>query len=88
MNTIPVISLSDCTWFKDRKVLTYPSSSTVRVGTKQFFVKSHTTGREIRFAVINEYDKLFDQDQWDGEQQIYRPTTTCAVDHLIVYNQG
>ena len=39
----------------------------------KFFVKSHHTGRIVLFQPVDENDAMFDQDQWDGEQQIYKP---------------
>jgi hypothetical protein len=33
-------------------------------------------------------DVLFDEDGWDGEQQVYRPLGNVpGVDHMVIYNQ-
>jgi len=51
-------------------------------------VHSEKTGKDVRFVVVGEHDVLFDQDQWDGEQQIYRPMGHVpTVDHLVIYHQ-
>lgn len=53
----------------------------------EFFVHSHFTDKEVRFTAIGEHDVLFDQDQWDGEMQIYRPVGGLPnVDHMIIYH--
>lgn len=83
---IPVISLSVCDYDKSRKVLKMASEYIGMPST--FFVRSHHTGKEVRFVTVNSADVLFDEDQWDGEQQIYRPLGHVpGVDHLVIYNQ-
>lgn len=50
-------------------------------------VTSHITGREIIFSVVIPEDPLFDQDQWDGEQQVYRPNEHIRnVESLVIYH--
>ena len=83
---IPTVSLELCEFDKVQKVLKL--SSKHMGAPKTFFVKSHHTGKEVRFVAIGPEDKLFDQDQWDGEQQIYRPVGNVPnVDHMVIYNQ-
>ena len=88
VDNIPVVDLRKCDYDKQRKVLKLASEY---IGMpSQFFVESHYTGRVIRFVPVGPEDKLFDQDQWDGEQQIYRPVDGEAVtnvDHLVIYHQ-
>ena len=81
--TIPSVELSICDFDKARKVLKLSSQE---VGMpRELMVVSHHTGKEVRFVVIGPEDKLYDQDQWDGEQQIYRPTSVSTnVDHLVI----
>lgn len=83
---IPTISLRLCEYNKDRKILTLASE---HIGMpRQFFVYSHHTDKEVRFVAVGPEDKLFDQDQWDGEQQIYRPVGVVPnVDYLMIYHQ-
>ncbi len=46
------------------------------------------TGRLVRFHCIDSSDPLFDEDQWDGMQQIYRPEIILPkVDHLVVVSE-
>lgn len=82
---IPTVSLHLCEYRKDRKVLALASEY---MGMpREFFVVSHKTGKEFRFVAVDKYDVLFDQDQWDGEQQIYRPVGHCpTVDHAVIYH--
>ena len=85
MREIPVVGLEKCEYDKSRKVLKLVSEY---VGMpKTFFVRSHHTGKEVRFVVVGPEDRLFDQDQWDGEQQVYRPLGNVpGVDHMVIYH--
>lgn len=83
---IPTVSLKLCEYDKSRKVLKLASEYFGMPLT--FFVESHHTGKQVRFVPVTPADKLFDQDQWDGEQQIYRPLGNVpGVDHMVIYNQ-
>lgn len=81
---IPVVSLEVCEYRKDKRVLLMSDS---HIGMPlTFFVKSHKTGKEVRFIPVRPGDALFDPDQWDGEQQIYRPLGMVdSVDHLVIH---
>lgn len=83
---IPVVDLKLCEYNKTRKVLKLASE---HIGMpNEFMVRSHHTGKEVRFTVVNEHDVLFDEDGWDGEQKIYRPIGNVPnVDHMVIYNQ-
>ena len=86
MKDTPQVCLSKCEYDKKRKVLKFASGYFGM--PHNFFVRSHITGKEVRFVAVGPEDKLFDQDQWDGEQQIYRPLGNVpGVDHLVIYNQ-
>ena len=80
---IPLVGLVDCDFDKERKVLKLSSNF---VGMpRELMVVSHHTGKEVRFVVIGPEDKLYDHDQWDGEQQIYRPTSVSTnVEYLVI----
>ena len=81
-----VVSLELCEYDKTRKVLKLASEYFGMPLT--FYVRSHHTGKEVRFVPVNPADKLYDPDQWDGEQQIYRPVGAVpGVDHMVIYNQ-
>lgn len=83
---IPTVSMTLCEYDKSRKVLKMASEYIGMPNT--FFVESNHTGKVVRFVVVNEYDVLFDQDGWDGEQKIYRPLGNVpGVDHMVIYNQ-
>lgn len=85
MKPIPTVSLELCEYDKSRKVLKLASECIGMPMT--FFVQSHHTGKEIRFVPVTPADKLFSQDQWDGEMQIYRPLGNVpGVDHMIIYH--
>ena len=52
------------------------------------YVKSHYTNNQVTFKPIKETHNDFDQDQWDGEQQIYEPIYTGVkvnVKTLVIY---
>jgi hypothetical protein len=83
--SIPTVELAVCDYNKERKVLTLTSD--VIGKPREFMVKSHHSGKEVRFVVIGPEDKLYDEDQWDGEQQIYRPTSVSTnVEYMVIYN--
>lgn len=83
---IPTVSLQLCEYDKRRKVLKLASEYFGMPRT--FFVKSHHTGKEVRFVAVGPEDRLFDQDGWDGEMQVYRPLGDVpGVDHMVIYNQ-
>ena len=52
-------------------------------------IRSDYTDKVIMFAPVQPGDPLFDQDQWDGEQMIYRPMSDdkINVDYLVIFNQ-
>ena len=85
MFEIPSVSLKLCEYDKERKVLKLASEY---FGMPlSFFVESHHTGKVVRFAPVTPANKLFDPDQWDGEQQIYRPLGDVpGVDHMVIYH--
>jgi hypothetical protein len=85
MTTIPTVALKLCEYDKSRKVLKLASEYFGMPRT--FFVKSHHTGKEVRFVTVGPEDRLFSQDGWDGEMQIYRPVGNVpGVDHMVIYH--
>ncbi len=82
----PTVDLSLCEYDKQRKVLKLASEYFGMPLT--FYVKSHHTGKVVRFVPVNPADPLYDEDHWDGEQQIYRPVEgNTKVDYMVIYNQ-
>lgn len=83
---VPEISLEKCEYDKTRRVLKLSSEYFGMPVT--FDVRSHHTGKTIRFFPVSLGDPLFDEDQWDGEQRIYRPVSpTSGVDYMVIYHQ-
>ena len=85
--TFPTVSLELCEYDRQNRVLKLSSR---HVGMPiTFFVRSHKTGKEVRFVPVTPADVLFDQDQWDGEQQIYRPLgDVSSIDYMVIYHQS
>lgn len=81
----PVVDLKYCEYDKGRKVLKLASEF---VGMpRALAIKSHHTDKIVCFKPVGEDDVLFDEDGWDGEQQIYRPIGNVpGVDHLVIYH--
>lgn len=82
---IPTVSLSSCEFKKDKKVLLMNS---IVVGMpRELFIESNITGKVVRFVAVGPHGVLYDEDGWDGEQQVYRPMANGVnVDHLIIFN--
>lgn len=56
---------------------------------REFTVVSHHTGRKVKFTPITEEHPEFDEDGWDGEQMVYRPTEYIpGVQTCVIYNQS
>lgn len=83
MNTV---SLELCEYRKGTRVLTLASEFFGM--PREFFVRSHLTDRVVKFTVVTPSDSLYSEDQWDGEEQIYRPVEHLPnVDYMVIYNQ-
>ena len=80
------VSLDLCDYDKERKVLKLTSD---HIGKpSEFYVKSHHTQKRVLFKPVQPGDVLYDEDHWDGEQQIYRPVEKLPnVDYMVIYNQ-
>lgn len=86
MNSIPTVDLKWCEYDRQRRVLRLASEYFGM--PDQFFVRSHHTGKTVRFRAVTSEDLLYDPEGWDGEQQIYRPTSVVPnVDHMVIYHQ-
>ena len=83
---IPVVELSKCDFRAHCGKLTLASEY---VGMPPAIrIRSHHTGRTVLFMPVQPNDPLFDQDQWDGEQMVYRPAEpTNNAKVLVIYNQ-
>jgi hypothetical protein len=86
MNNIPTVDLYRCIYRKEQKYLSLPSEYFGM--PSEFYVKSHHTGKCVRFVCVQPGHPLFDEDQYDGEQQVYVPVEHIKnVDHMVIYNQ-
>jgi hypothetical protein len=85
--TIHTIDLRHCEYNKNLKILKVSSEIFSGSFPSQFFVRSHHTNKEVMFVPVGPQDRLFDQDGWDGEQQIYRPIGNVPnVDYMVIYH--
>lgn len=81
-----MVSTAQCQYDRSRRVLTLASEAIGMPST--FWVRSHHTRKIVRFVTVDQNDRLFDQDGWDGQQQVYRPVGDVpGVDHMVIYNQ-
>lgn len=84
---IPMVDLKLCEYHKSGKYLALASEYFGMPA--EFAVRSHHTGKVVTFKAVQPGDPLFDEDSWDGEQCIYRPTSIVPnVDHMVIYNQS
>jgi len=80
-----MVSTAQCEYKKAGRYLTL--SSEVIGMPSEFWVRSHHTGKIVKFVAVQPGDRLFDEDGWDGTQQIYRPTVPVPnVDYMVIYN--
>lgn len=86
MSNTPFINLSSCDFNKKENKLTVCSEL---VGMpRELIVHSDYTGKDVVFRVIGPEHPQYDEDQWDGEQQIYRPLSPAGrVKTLVIYHQ-
>jgi hypothetical protein len=81
-----MVSTKQSVYHKTRRILSI--SSEVIGMPPEFWVRSHHTGKIIKFTAVQPGDPLFDQDGWDGEQCVYRPTVAVPnVDHMVIFNE-
>lgn len=79
------LDLGDCDYNKVRKTLSLGVSGgrfPVEVS-----VHSHHTNRTIRFVRVQPGHPAWDEDGWDGEQQVYAPVAALPnVETLTLYH--
>lgn len=87
------VQLSQCEFHRERRQLSIQSKNLLRDPTRGGFprevlVHSHHTGREILFRPVGPEHRLYDEDHWDGEQQIYAHAEAGVrnVETLVVYH--
>ena len=92
------VPLSSCEYDKQRRTLciAYKDLPVRRFSDWGFpltvNIHSEKTGRTVQFYPVGPNDPLYSEDQWDGEQQIYRPYVVDGprvvletVDHLVIH---
>lgn len=71
-----VFNLADLVYNKTTKTILIPRSKVVVNGAwwpKYVKIKSHKTNRVVTFFPVEPGHPKFDEDYWDGEQQVYAP---------------
>ena len=83
---IPLIDLNKCEY--EPKLGQLKLASEYAGIPNAIRIHSHHTGRTVLFRPIMENHPMFDQDNWDGEQQIYEPVDVLKnVQTLVIYHQ-
>ena len=81
-----IINLTYCKW---QKSLNQISSVWNKGFPASVHVFSQTSGSFREYRPVDFSDPRFDQDQWDGEQQIYRTTEpTKQAEYLVLYHDN
>ena len=70
-HTIETASLRDFSWNSRRRELHGYSEIFAGDFPKEILVVSHHTNRMLTFRPVGPGHRLFDEDGWDGEQQVY-----------------
>lgn len=105
--SVPLVPLSICKYEKQKRILSlaykdlkdvpaaHPKNVPVRFMNgfpARVNIHSEKTGRTVSFYPVGPNDRLYDEDHWDGEQQIYRPHVVDGprvvletVDHLVIH---
>lgn len=65
------LDLSLCRFDKDRKALAFAHAGARFPG--EVMIRSHHTKRTVRFVPVQPGHPAWDEDGWDGEQQVYAP---------------
>jgi len=82
---VDMVDLKWCEFYKAGKRLSLASEFCGM--PSQIDVRSQTTGKIVRFVAVQPGDPWYDQDNWDGEQMVYRPTTPVPnVEKLVIYH--
>ena len=81
------INSSSCLFDAKAKQLTVSADVFDWYFPKRILVISSHTKREVWFKCVEPGDRFFDEDQWDGEMQVYVPEVELAnVEKLVVLN--
>lgn len=81
---IVYLSLEECKWQKNLNQLTAPYNSSF---PREVTVHNQHTDKLRLYTQINDTDPRFDQDQWDGEQMVYKThLSTNNAEYLVLYH--
>ena len=89
------VPLDKCSYFPKTRKLFIPVEAfkgVIPAGSRYpslFFVRSHFTNKILEFRPLQPGDPLYDEDQWDGEMQVYRPKPGVAskIDYAVVAHE-
>jgi hypothetical protein len=80
---IAKISLEKCKWQKHLNQLTTPWNSSF---PREITVHNQNTDTLRLYTHLTDSDPRFDQDQWDGEQMVYKThAPTNNAEYLVLY---
>jgi hypothetical protein len=80
---IAKISLEKCKWQKNLNQLSVSWSSNFPA---EVIIHNPKTNDHRTYVHLTENDPRFDQDQWDGEQMVYKTNTkTNNAEYLVLY---
>ncbi len=84
---IPHVPLKCCKYVASTKRMTLESEFFAGRFPPQFYVDSHRTGKSVLFTLLQPGDRDWDQDGWDGEQQVYKPVDQLnTVNRFTIYH--
>lgn len=83
---IALVSLEKCKWQKHLNQLTAPWRSNF---PKEITVHNPKTDIYRLYTHLSDSDPRFDQDQWDGEQMVYKTSDpTNNAEYLVLYRDS
>ncbi|NDB82506.1 MAG: hypothetical protein EB127_07170 [Alphaproteobacteria bacterium] len=79
-----MLSLEKCKWQKNLNQLS--TSWNIRF-PREVCVYNPKTGKNRTYFYLSDTDPRFDQDQWDGEQMVYKTSElTNNAEYLVLYH--
>ena len=83
---VALVSLEKCKWQKNLNQLTVPWRSNFPI---EITVHNPKTNTHRLYTRISDTDPRFDQDQWDGEQMVYKTHgLTNNAEYLVLYHSS
>ena len=79
-----MLSLENCKWQKNLNQLSAPWNISF---PREIFVYNPKTSKYKTYFHLHDNDPRFDQDQWDGEQMVYKTSElTNNAEYLVLYH--